>query len=339
MSNYVPSRLERLYLTMESPTAYGVAVAPTNSNACRLIKASMDNINPVLERRDKFGSFTPPAGVKGRVSGKWSFEASLVNGTSGVPDADPLFQLLFSNAPTGGVYTLAKNQNVSANLWDYRDPSTAAQRVALGAVMTQAQINLGQDIAEWTCEGECRYVLNSLLLPNISTVLSMLSSSDLAAAKGGLVTFPSEPGSPVTHGNIIAGFTGQLTVAGNVLATVQTATIKIVTGVELVKDTFGTYFPQGLQRVTRKVTFAFTLYEDDSAGQEAIYEAAESKTPIEALCQIGTVAQNTFTFDVKGIQLDSPSRDDSNPRFKISYPDSVAHGTSSGEDELSLTVS
>lgn len=338
MPNYVPSRLERLYLTLEDPAAYGVAVAPGNSNACRLIKAQMDNENPVLVRRDKFASYTPPAGVKGRVRARWSYEGSLVSGTTGT-DADILFRLLFSQATGGTSYALSKSGTVSANLWDYRDPSTAAQRVALGAVMTEAQINLGQDVAEWTCSGEAMYVLNSLFLSNLDSTLSMLSNDDRTRAKGGLSSFPAEPGSPVVHGNIIAGFTGAITVAGQPLATIRTATIKVTTGVELVHDTFGTYFSTGIQRTTRRVVFGFNLYEDDSAGQEAIYEAAESKAVAAATIQIGTVATNIFTFSLAGIQLEAPTRDDGQPRFAVVYPDSICHGTSTGEDELVLAIS
>ncbi len=326
MPNFVFSRLERLYLTLES--TYGQAVAPGNDNACRLIKASMDNEIPTLVRRDKFGSFTPPSGVRGRVRAKWNYEGSLVNGSGGVPDADVLWQLLFSNASSGGVYTLSKASTVSANLWDYRDPSTAAQRVALGAVMSSATINLGQDIAEWQCEGEAMYVNNSLFF----------STSD-TTQKGGLVSFPAEPGSPVTHGGIIAGFTGSLTVDGITLATIRTATIKVETGVALVHDTFGTYYSTGIERGTRKVTFGFNMYEDDSSGQETIYAAAESKALINASCQIGTVTGSIFTFALTGIQLDAPTRDDSQLRFAVVYPDATAHGSGVGEDELTLTVS
>src|SRR5258708_31897614 len=339
MGNYVPSRLERLYLTLEDPANFGVAVAPGNSDACRLIRAQMDNENPVLVRRDKFGSYTPPAGVKGRVRARWSYEGSLVSGETGT-DADILFRLLFSQAGAGPSYALTRSQTVSANLWDFRDPSTAAQRVALGAIMTDAQLNLGQDVAEWTCNGESMYVLNSLFAPNLASVLAMLSTAHITRAQGGLGGgFASEPGAPVTHGNIIAGFTGSISVAGQPLATIRTATIKVTTGVELVHDTFGTYLSTGIQRTTRRITFGFNMYEDDTAGQEAIYEAAESKAVAQADIQIGTVAANIFTFTLKGIQLEAPTRDDGQPRFAIVYPDSICHGTSTGEDELALTIS
>jgi hypothetical protein len=338
MPNYVPTRLERLYLTLEDPAHYGVAVAPGNGDACRLIKAQIDNENPVLTRRDKFGSYTPLAGVKGRVHSRWSYEGSLVAGEAGT-DADILFRLLFSQAGGGSSYALTRSQTVSANLWDFRDPSTAAQRVALGAVMNNFSLNLGQDVAEWTCDGEAMYTLNSLFAPNLASVLSFLSGPDITRAQGGMGgSFASEPGAPVTHGNIIAGFTGSISVAGQSLATIRTATIKGTTGVQLVHDTFGTYFSTGIERTTRKITFGFNMFEDDSAAQEAIYEAAESKTVVEADIVIGTSTNNKFAFTLKGIQLEAPTRDDSQPRFAVVYPESICHGTSAGEDELALTI-
>src|SRR4051794_26013842 len=102
----------------------------------------------------------------------------------------------------------------------FRQPSTIAQRAAFGCVVNRATFNLGQDgAATWNAEGEAKWVLSS----------TQFSASN-AEQKGGLTAFPSEPGSPVTNGGIIVGFTGSIQLAGNSLATLRNASFSIQPG-------------------------------------------------------------------------------------------------------------
>lgn len=327
------SRLERYYVTLE--TAFGTAVAPTNTNCVRGIKAELNNEIAVLTPRDKTGTRSVPQGARGRASGRWSYQGSLyASGTAGTaPDADPLFQMLFGQtgtlvASTSVTYDLS-DSIISGNLWSYRRPSTIEQRVALGAVLQNFQFNLGQDIAEWSCDGECMYVLGS----------SNFSSMD-TTEKGGLSSFPVEPSAPVTnYGGVIAGFTGAITIDSETLALIRTATIKGNTGNQLIKDVFNTYYPVATQGDARNFTFSFNTYDEDSAGLAALKLAADTKTAVSATVQVGTVAGNIFTFTLNGIQLLAQTYDDSQLSFTVDFPDSRVHGSSlTALDELKLVV-
>jgi len=327
MSNFSLARNERLYLTQES--TYGTAVAPGNSNYCRHIKLGLNNKVALLNRRDKTGTRSVMRGIRGRAEAKWSTEMSLVTSGSGAnPDATVLFNMLFGAAPTSRAWSLS-DSIITGNIWSYRTPSTLDQRVGLGAVLQTATFTLGQDVAEWTAEGECMYVLGS----------NFYSAAD-ATQKGGLGSFPAEPGAPVSAGDIIAGFTGSIVVDGVTLAEIHTATIKVNTGNALVKDTFGSYYATRAEGDERNITFGFTLDDNDSVGHETLKEVADSKTAIDAVVTVGTVTDNMFTFTVKNIQLESPDLDDNQRLFRATYGDSRAHATSlSLKDEFAMAIS
>ncbi len=326
MPNFSQSRLEYLFLTKE--TTFGQAVAPANDNYCRHIKATLENDRALLIRKDKTGNRSVLPGIKGRAFSKWSTNMSLVTSGSGaVPDCDVLLQMLFG-ASSGRSYTLSDGI-VSGNIWRFREPSTLDQQVGIGAIIKTGTFTLGQDIAEWTADGEALYALGS----------NFFSAADVTQ-KGGLGSFPTRPSAPTANGNAIAGFTGQITVDGIVLATIRTATIKVNTGNELVLDTFGNYYATAAEGDERKVTFGFNLYDDDSSGAETIKEAADSKAPITAVIQVGTVTNNIYTFTVNGVQLESPTLDDNQRRFVATYKDSQASESAIGAlDELSLVIS
>lgn len=327
MPNFSLSRNERLYLCQES--TFAQAVAPGNNNYCRHIKATMNNKVALLNRRDKTGTRTVLKGIRGRATAKWTTEMSLVTSGGGAnPDCTVLLNMLFGQGPTSKVWSLS-DSIITGNLWSYRTPSTLDQRVALGAILQTATFTLGQDIAEWTAEGECAYVLGSNFFSDADTF-----------QLGGLGSFPAEPGSPVSAGDIIAGFTGLIVVDSVTLAEIRTATVKVNTGNALVTDTFGSFYATQAEGDERNISFGFNLYDNDSVGHETLKAAADSKTPVTAVVTVGTIANNIYTFTVNNIQLESPDLDDNQRRFVATYGDSRAHGTNlASKDELALAIS
>ena len=321
------SRLERCYVTQE--TAYGTVVSPAGTDATRVIKLNMFNQTQLLRRRDKTGSRSQTAGVRGRTVGRWSFESSLYgSGTPGtVPDFDVLLKMLFGQAAASGVYTLS-DTIITGNIWSYRRPSTADQRVMVGAVLQNFQFNLGQDVAEWSCDG---------------IGLGMLTSKGFATADtdliGGLASFPAEPASQTyVDAGLIAGFTGSIEIDGVTLAAIRTATIKGNTGAALVEDAFGHYYPVDPEGDERRFQFAFNAYDDDTAGMAQLKEAAEKKESITATVTVGTVAGNTFTFELAGVQLEQSQLDDSGRSYVVNFGDGQVNGSSvTALDELTLT--
>ncbi len=395
--NYALSRLERLYLQVEStygqvPNTTGTATL-AGSNACRFVNAKFDNSVALIERPDKTGTRSMQIGVKGRSFSKWSSEMSIApNGVAGTaPDMDPLLQMIFGQAggATSGTATItaasnaspivctatntfANNDvvfisgvtgNVAANgvwllttvsgsaftlvgstgsgayvsggtasrvgykytlsdsiisgaLWSFRQPSTIEQRVTFGSVITEAQFDLGQDVAKCSFNGEALWSLQS----------DQFSGADLTQ-QGGLSAFPTEPVSPVTNGGIIAGFTGKIIVNGNAIGTIKTASVKVGTGNELIKDTFGTYYPTSVQGGERRVSVSFSVYEDDGAAFQNLITIAQAKTPVQIPLFLGTVSGSIFGLILNNVQLATPTRSE-NLRFMADFPESTAHGSS-----------
>ncbi|MGE5568545.1 MAG: hypothetical protein ACM3S5_05850 [Rhodospirillales bacterium] len=335
------ARNERIFLQKETafgtiPNTSGTATV-AGSNCCRHIKAALTPEVALLVRQDKTGSRTMTAGVAGRKTGKWSLEMSLAgNGAPGVvPDCDPVLAALFGAdgvvvAGTSVTYSLA-DVIKSFSLWSLRTPVAVMQRVAFGCVVSEATFQLGQDIATLQANGECVWVLDSVNLATTDT-----------EGKGGLTAWPNTQtiyDAAVTNGGIIAGFTGQATFDGNLLANIRTATLKIGTGNAIVKDTFGKYYGDTAEGDVRNVSLAFSLYDDDQTGTTNLYQKAIAKTPINVTLQIGTVTGNKWTFTVNGVQLAVPNLDDGQRRWSATFGDSQASGSSlTALDEVSLVI-
>jgi hypothetical protein len=341
MPNFSLSRNQRIYLQNE--TVAGTinntsgAATVTGSNACRFIRCSTSPSVALLKRPDKTGSRTPTAGVAGRKTAAWNVEMSLAaNGVAGVvPDCDPILQALFGAAPTinagtSVVYNLS-DAIKAFTLWNYRTPSTVMQQLAFGCVVNEATFNLGQEVAIWSASGTALWARDSVDWAN-----------DPTDGKGGLTagSMPAEPVTPVTNGNMIAGFTGVATFDGNVMANIRSSTLKVVTGNAIVTDTFGKYFGDTFEGDERGSALSFSIYDDDSAGSTNLYQKAKSKAPIDITLQIGTIAGSRWTFLIKGVQLAVPAMSDGQRRWSADFSDSMASGSSlTALDEVRLTIS
>lgn len=213
-------------------------------------------------------------------------------------------------------------------MYSFRTPSSLQQRCAFGCVATQATFNLGQDVADWQANGECVWVLDS----------DSFSGADLIQ-KGGLNAFPSEPsGSLPADGGLIAGFTGRAVLGGSTIGNIRQASIQVTTGNDLVKDNFGSYYPEEAEGDERAVTVNFSVHDRDDAGTKALYAAALAKTPVDLVLQIGTIAGNVWVFQLTGVQLNEPALDDGQRRFVRSYSGRATGSSAGALDEITLTV-
>jgi len=149
-----------------------------------------------------------------------------------------------------------------------------------------------------------------------------------------------EPAAPVTNGQPTVGFTGTATFDGNVIAEIQTATLRIRTGSAVALDTFGSYYPVLAEGEVRSVGLAFTIYDNDGNGLKNLKQKAITQTPISVTLQLGTIAGNIWTFLCSNVQVAQPSYDDSRNRYMVSFPESMLHASSiTSRDELGLTIS
>lgn len=333
--SFALSRNERLYLQVES--AYGVIPNTTgtatvgNSNACRLIKASLDAQAALIKRPDKTGTRSQLIGVVGRKNSDWSIDMSLApNGSAGViPDCDPLLQGVFGQTPTivGGTsvtYSLVDSIK-SLALWSFRSPSTIDQRVCSGSVVKEMTIEGGPDVAMLKFTGEGKWTLSS----------NQFAFAD-TGQKSGLTSFPTEPGSPVTNGGMVIGFTGAIIVDGHTLATLRTCTMRAQTNNVTVKDTFGTFYPDSAEGDERNFMVDMSIYEDDTGTFQDLIQVSQDKTPITVSMTLGTVTGSMMTAIMSNVQLATPSREEQR-RYIANWSGSVAHASSvSVRDEMTM---
>ena len=230
------------------------------------------------------------------------------------------------------------------SLWSFRTPSTLSQRVGNNCVVQECTFNLNQDVATWSANGDCYWVIDSTQFAN--------GNYDVYQ-QGGLGAFPSEPSAPVTNGTIIPGFTGRF-VAGEAanstsntlyatnsyaFPTIRNGTMRVQTQNLLVRDTFGSYYATLTEGDVRNVTLSFNVYDDDSTQVNLLKFWGDSKTPVDFVINLGTVIGNIFVFYLKNVFLASNVLGDGQLRFDAAYADSRATTSNLAvRDEFSLTI-
>ena len=215
------------------------------------------------------------------------------------------------------------DSTLSGSLWSFRQPSTIDQRVVSGAVCQEYQAKIGADVATLSAQGEGLWCLSS----------NQFSVAD-ATQKSGLTAFPTEPVAPVSNGDFITGFTGLIAVGNQVLPTIQSADIRAGFKNQLVKDTFGTFYPTGTEGDVRDCGISLKMYEDDSAAYAAVIALAQARTPVTILLVMGTTPGSILVHVLNNVQLTPPDSEEA-IRYISSFPESMAHETALGShDEL-----
>ena len=353
--SFALSRLQRNACVLESTYGTVPGTFPTATSYYRFIRCQLNNNPALIQRPDKTGDRSGTAGTAGRKFCQFAIEMGLsASGTAGTaPHVDPYLEAIMGQASTGASisyvdvngspqshaglqYTLS-DSIPSLTIGDFRGVTASgafSDRIAHGCVLSEATFNLGQDAATWSVQGDGQWALERDQFGAATTT-----------EKGGLGAFPSEPGSPdATDGGLTIGFTGQMKVDGNVMASIRTATVRVATANETVKDTFGTFYPTDVIGGERFVTIAMSLYDEDISSTQGTYvnnirALANSKTPFDITMQVGTVLGNIWIFDLKNVQLGPLNVNESGLRFAIDIGDSRATETAIGDkDELVISL-
>lgn len=334
---FANSRNERLYLQLES--AFGTinnssgTATVANGDACRHINASFNFDPELLDRPDKTGSLGKTAGIRGRGAGQWSISQSLAgSGTAGTaPDCDPILQCGFGKAAaiSGGVSTTyALDDNAySFTAWSFRTSANVAQRAAAGCIVQEMRFDLGQGIATWSARGLFKGLVDSINFSALTT-----------EEKCGLTAWPTEPASPTTSGNAAKGYIGSFTADGNVMATIQSASI-ILRNDDALVNSIGYELPTDIERGLRVAGVEFELKEDDSSGVDNLITKSRAKTAMDMVLVIGAVAGNIWTFTLNDVQLNGMTFNDSSRRWQLGFGGSSANASSiTAKDELTLVI-
>lgn len=339
--NYSLNRLRRLYIAPQTDPMTLPTVTGT-SNYCLFTKLNIEGVQGVINRPDITGSRGTLPGIAGKHTGTWSVGMSLAGaGAAGVdPDCDPLLQATFGAVPTivastSVTYALSDNI-ITAALFHYRHTqvggTTLTNQISMGSVVDTATFTMGADIATVDFSGKSIFVLDS---DNFASY-----TGALAIGKGGLGSFPAEPSTPTYHGLPVIGFTGSLTMDTQTVVELKSATVKISTGNQIVDDSFGYWMGSGVQGDMRQIDVSLTLDDSDSAAIIDLKQKAFSFAPITVTLVCGTVAGNTWTFNLSNIQMVNPKfSEGSKGRMRVDFGASIAHGsTLAGLDALSLVI-
>lgn len=214
----------------------------------------------------------------------------------------------------------------SFSAYSYRAPGSPAQRALSGAVAKTGTFHLNEDIATWQADGDAQWFVDSLNFSNATTT-----------EKAGLTAFPSQPSVTALNGTGIPGFKGQAILNGVGNVRIRSVDIKYGSGLDLPQDVFNSGYVDIPEADERSIMVAINLYEDDSAAQAALEQAAIDNTQVDFLFQQGTVPGNIVGMACRGLQLASPDRDDSQRAVSIAYPDSRAYGSGLNTfDEMKL---
>lgn len=322
------TRDERAYALLESaygltPNTNGVS-SLSGSNCFSLISIDLDPDVDLYEAEYKTGSRSMIQGQPGRKVGSFRISIPLKgSGTPGVPaDYSPILISALGVRTivpgTNVIYSLQDNPANTFSLYRFRTPSVLCQQLGISCIPTRVTWTIGQNMANWSVEGQCMWVQDSEQFPSADTI-----------GRGGLTSFPTEPTSPVTNGIQAQGFVGSISMDGNVLANIQQMTITANLGWSQNRTFFGSYYPTDILGGIRQISGTIEAFDDASAAMMDLRAKGLSKAPIAIYAQVGNVPGNTHQFTCNNCQLSYPSLSDSGDRFgaRLNF---TAHETSAG---------
>jgi hypothetical protein len=231
----------------------------------------------------------------------------------------------FSTAPQAGstmnptVTFLPGDTLPSCSLFDYWSPSTALQRVICGAGINEFSLEVNGDYQEFHFGGMAQ---------------DLIDSASFSNGMGQMSAFPSEPAIAPYNCPIVPGNLGQIWMGlePNRYATLTQAQLRLQNDLEARANEFGSDLPQFISPGPRKVTFDFTLFEQDDQATMELYQAARQQSTIQIMLQLGQTAGQLFGAYMKSVMPEVPEVDDSQRLVQWKVSGSRAQG--SNNDEL-----
>ncbi len=201
----------------------------------------------------------------------------------------------------------------SVSIFDYWDPS-AVQRVISGAAVNKLKINVNADYHEFTFSGGAQ---------------DLIDNASFSAGQGALSAFPPEPVLSEFNYSVIPGHLGQvwLGTSPNQFLTLTKADIELDNGMDLRAREFGSATPRCIAPGQRSVTMNFSLYEQDDAATQGLYQAARQRSPISVMFQLGQQAGQLAGIHIPNVIPELPEFDDSEVRLQWKFSASRAQGT------------
>ncbi len=267
-------------------------------------------------------TFSAPHGLVVNQAVSWAGEIRFVSNivdpatiTTNAPFSKALPSGSFLN-PT--VTFLPGDTLPSCSLFDYWSPATALQRVICGAGIDGFSLDVNGDYQEFHFSGMAQDVIDS---------------ASFSGGMGQLTAFPAEPALSSFSNSIVPGNLGQIWMGPepNQYATLTHAQLRLQNDLEARANEFGSELPRFISPGTRKVTFDFTLFEQDDQATMELYQAARQQSPIPIMLQVGQTAGQLFGAYMKSVLPEVPEVDDSQRLVQWKASGSRAQGSNSDE--------
>lgn len=320
-------QVESTYGTIPNSTGTATLAA---GDAFRVISLQTNGDTGTIQRPSKTTNLSRTVGVLGKKAGSWSTRVELAgSGTAGTaPDIDAFLRAAMGKAgtvvsSTSVTYSL-DDASPSLSIWNFRDPATMEQHVALGAVVQSMRINVQQESSEIEFSGACRYVTPSEGFAGLDST-----------AKGGLSAFPTRPASPTYTGIMALGMYGSATLDGSAYTTLRSLSISADFGRSLTDNVlFNGAYAGEPQQAPRSITVEFELTDEDTTAIEGLKAKALAKTAMDLVFVIGSTAGNICTVTVGDVQLTSPQYDDGQQSWGVRFAGTAHASSETAKDEL-----
>jgi hypothetical protein len=293
----------------------------------------------------KTGTRSPLLGVRGRQGVSWNLGIPLIpSGAAGTaPDADPILQSIM-----GAAGVVVASTTVTYSLGDalyhlflsrYNKTTGATSptnNYVLGGIVQSFRIIGGGNFLDMEISGAGIGAGDSVNFAGYTGADAIL--------KGGLTTYPAEPGSATQNGNVIPGFAAGagFTFGGSTIAEVRgTVEISGEMGVDVIADTISDAYPYGFVGGLRQISISrLQCVDSDSSLLNALKQAAYTKAASAATLTFGNVAGSIVTINLANLQIGANSWSENGAALDITFDKSDAHETSSSvSDDLVIQFS
>jgi hypothetical protein len=250
--------------------------------------------------------------------GEIRFVSNIVDATTVTTNAP--FTALQAGGTTNATVTFMPADTLpSCSLFDYWSPATALQRIISGAGVDEFSVSVNGDYHEFHFSGMAQDIIDS---------------ASFSSGMGQLTAYPVEPAIAAFNYSIVPGNLGQIWMGfePNRYATLTHAELRLQNDLEARASEFGYALPQFLSPGTRKVTFDFTLFEQDDQASMELYQASRQQSPIPVMLQLGQTPGQLFGAYMKSVMPEIPEVDDSQRLVQWKVNGSRAQG--SNNDEL-----
>jgi hypothetical protein len=267
-------------------------------------------------------SFSAPHGLTANqavsFNGEIRFVASVPDVSNIIVNAPFTTQLSSGGQLTPTITYLPATVLPSVSLFDYWSPSTALQRILIGAAVDKMSLSVNGDYHEFEFEGIAKDIIDS---------------SSFASGDGGMNAFPLEPVLGGFDLSVVPGNLGQAWLGANAqqFLTVTSASLQVANNLDKRDHEFGSSTPLAVSPGNRDVSLNLSLFEKDDSATLGLYQAARQRSPISVMLQLGQATGQLLGVYLNSLVPELPEFNDDDSRLQWRFQKSRAQGTTDNE--------